>query len=499
MSFDLKNCYGYGDGIFHFNDVDVTENEVVENFNSYAPVAEIQNNLLTIDLENAMLGQFENFVAGKTILIHASAAIDFDNAEKLGKFVVAKIEVADGGNLTLDKNISETFSADDLQIYKIQAVTFANFHCLKIFEGGIVKPAAYSSTKFCGGILALKCSESLRMLGGHILLNDCGIAPYQKNILRPLTSQEKIGTLDADEKAGEENFCDENIFPLNSGDGAAFIFAKEIVQSKSASRIGNIYTHGRSRCRGASDSEYKPAAVTNVGGSSILIATENLDCKPELFAKYREERVSDAEQGKGLARCYIATRNLLPADDKLFHADLISDSARISRDFLIKDFGSGKHGDCEDPTFYVNGITLFKKLGDAKATAVDEFENNPLAAFEVGTKCYGECLNELTILKRDGDIFTFSSPLPLVFCQLITIAEFENFTLTENYDKNFFAIKVKNKCKITGKISGVSYIFADTLEVGENAWLGDKVFLVYRQAFGLSDKNLPKNALVFQV
>lgn len=497
MAFNLKDCYGYGDGIRNFNDVEVLEGQAPENFNSYAPIVEIQNNLVKIDLENAVIGQYEKFMAGEEILIHASASPTLEN-EKLGKFICAKIEVADGGNLTLDKDISGTFLQEDLENYKIQAVTFANFHCLKINSGANVKPLAYSATKYCGGILAIKCSESLQLRGGNILLNDCGIPTYQKNYLRPLTGQEKVGTLDADERAGEENFCEENVFPLNSGDGAAFIFAKEITAEKK-SRIGNIYTHGRLRCRGAQDTEYKPATITNVGGSSIFIVTETFSCAGAVLAKYREERISEAEQGKGLARCYIATRKLLPPDDKLFHADLISDAARISRDFLIKDFGSGKFDDCENPQYPLNGRMLLKVISKNRAVKLLEPENNPLAKFEVGRKCLSTFGNEFEIVGVEDEIFTFSPQLPNEMAEIISLPEFENFTLTEDWSDDFFALKVKNKCKISGKISGYSYIVADTLEVDENTWLGDCVFLVYRQAIGLSDKNLPKNATVFQV
>ena len=68
-------------------------------------------------------------------MIHASASAT--KADKLGKFVCAKITIADDGDLTLDKDISATFTAADLLDYKIQAVTFTNFHCLKIKKGGV--------------------------------------------------------------------------------------------------------------------------------------------------------------------------------------------------------------------------------------------------------------------------------------------------------------------------------------------------------------------------
>ena len=230
MAFDLAQVYGFGTG--ELQDVEVDDPELHDDFNSYAAVTEIRYNEITIDLDNASLGVFENFSAGNDILIHASAS--YGATEKLGKFICAKITYAEeNGVLTLDKDISETFSYEDATTYKIQAITFANFHCLKIQQGALVAPHRYDATKFYGGILAIKCSHSLELNGGHITLSDTGIPVFQKDLLRPSLEQEVLGELDASDRAGEENFCNDNIFPLNSGDGAAFIYArKRILQRR---------------------------------------------------------------------------------------------------------------------------------------------------------------------------------------------------------------------------------------------------------------------------
>ena len=496
MAFNLEECYGYGRG-HNFTDFETTAGQVSRDFNSYAALSDISANLITIDIDNAYVGQFGSFKAGEVILIHASASPTLQT-DKLGKFICAKIEVADSGKLKLDKDISATFTAEDLENYCVQAVTFAEFHCLKVSAKSAIQPQIYSTEHKHGGILAVKVSDTLT-LDGDIDLTDCGISTYQKDYLRPLTDQELHGELDADERSGEENYCINNIFLLNSGDGAAFIFAKKIVATDDA-RIGNPATHGKIFCRGAEDSPYKPSNVTNVGGSSILLATDEPNYSTLNFAKYRTSSESDAKKGKGLARCYIATKVYSTCDDALFHADIISDYARISTKHYITDFGDGRHGDIENPTFRLNEVQTLHRISDFKA----EFLLKPkkgLANFAVGTKCliicnYFPVLNEITAL--EGDVVTFKNKLADEVCSCITVPEVENFALNQDFDiSDIFALFVKDKCKISAKIKATSFIFARELEVASGAWLGDKVFCVYNSLTGELASAVPEGSLTF--
>ncbi len=494
MAFNLEDCYGFGKG-HNFTDYEIPAGQVSRDLNSYALITDINANLITIDIEKAYIGQFGSFKAGEVILIHASASPTLQT-EKLGKFICAKIEVAEDGFLTLDKNISTIFADDDLENYCIQAITFAEFHCLKICSGAAVQPQIFSSANHYGGILAVKVSDTLT-LHGDIDLTDCGISTYQKDYLRPLTTQEINGTLNADPQAGEENYCINNIFPLNSGDGAAFIFAKELFTYRNA-RIGNPETHGKINCRGAADSPFKPSNITNIGGSSILICTETTKIFPINLAKYRRLSDSDAKKGKGLARCYVATQDYCKGDDALFHADVISDHARLSRTHKVIDFGTGKHGDSQNPTFRLNERIVFHRISDNSAEIVVNNKKG-LATLKTGTKCiminFISTFNE--IVEVNGDVVTFKNKLTDEIFPCITIAEFENLTLTQDFEEDYFAVMVKNKCKIAGKIKATSFIFANELELSSGAWLGERVLLAANKITGDLASAVPKGAFTF--
>ena len=495
MAFDLAQVYGFGTG--ELQDVEVDDPELHDDFNSYAAVTEIRYNEITIDLDNASLGVFEKFSAGSDILIHASAS--YGATEKLGKFICAKITYAEeNGVLTLDKDISETFSYEDATTYKIQAITFANFHCLKIQQGALVAPQPYSATKFYGGILAIKCSHSLELNGGHITLSDTGIPVFQKDLLRPSLEQEVLGELDASDRAGEENLCNDNIFPLNSGDGAAFIFAKEIISSN-FSRIGNTLTHGKIFCRGARDSKFKPSNTTNIGGSSILIANKKGNVALLNLAKYRN---SNSAVGKGLARCCVAT--YLPFFDdgnKLYFNDTISDVARVSRDFKLYDFGTGSYGNVENPNYKLNNyIGLRNSCGTV--ADIDYLGVNGAAAFKVGAKCIvvgsDRKFKIAEVVEIENNCVTFDQLLPKNAYYALTLPEFENLTLTQDYEGDIFAVLVKNKLKVSGKIEGRCYIFADTLECS-GARLGtDRLVLVAKNVSDIDAATLPADNAVYK-
>jgi len=503
MSFNLEACYGFGSGS-NFTDYEVESGQVFDNFNSYARITAIRANLLTSDKEGAYLGQFGRFNAGETLLIHASTSSNGSTA-KLGKFICAKIEVANAGNLTLDKDISSTFDASDLANYNLQAVTFAEFHCLKIY--GAILPQTYSSTALHGGILAIKVSDILRV-EGVIDLTDKGISTYQKDYLRPLIDQEITGELDSSADAGKENICNNNIFPLNSGDGAAFIFAKTII-SKPSARIGNPSTHGKINCRGAADSIFKPSNVTNVGGSSILLICKNENISTTNLAKYRTTFSSDAKKGKGLARCYIATDTELkfaPStkehdNNKLYYADLIEDKSRLSRNHKLRNFGRGLLGNVENPKVRLNTLSNITPI-DEKVALMTKKLSNGWANVTAGARAIilSEYPQVTTLTNIDGDLYYFAENLPTEaenYLQ-VTVPEFEKLTLTQEFSDEVFAAMVKDKCKITGKIqSQLTFIFAKELEVGEGAWLGEVVFICAESVTGDLEKCVGTDGLYF--
>lgn len=494
MAFNLEDCYGFGAG-HNFTDYETVAGQVSRDLNSYALITDINANLITIDINNAYLGQFGTFKAGEVILIHASASPTL-KTEKLGNFICAKIEVANAEKLTLDKDISATFDASDLDNYCIQAVTFAEFHCLKVNAGSAIQPQIYSSSAHHGGILAIKVTDKLT-LNGDIDLTDCGISTYQKDYLRPLTDQEIKGTLDADELAGQENYCNNNNFLLNSGDGAAFIFAKIINADKNA-RIGNPDTHGKKYCRGAEDTTFKPSNITNVGGSSLLIVADRIYFNSVTLAKYRKISDSIAKKGKGLARCYIATQNYFHKDERLFHADIISDYARLSVKHNVTDFGTGKNQTCENPTYRLNTLQVLNRITNYSAEILLNNEKS-LAPIAAGTKVLMlgvfPKLNE--IIGVDGNVVTFKYKLTEDILRGLTVPEFENFTLTQNYYiSDIFAVMVSNKAKFSSKINADhSFIFANDLEIVSGAWLGDEVMVAYKTLTGDLKSAVPEGSL----
>jgi len=482
MAFDLQSCYGFGRGA-DFTDYEVESGEVFDDFNSYAL--------------NAYLGQFGSFKAGEVILIHASSSPTMSTA-KLGKFICAKIEVANNDVLTLDKDISTTFSTADLADYYIQAVTFAEFHCLKIY--GAVTPQIYSSTAHHGGIFAIKVADKLT-LEGVIDLTDKGISTYQKDDLRPLTSQELEGTLDADDLAGNENYCINNIFPLNSGDGAAFIFAEKIKAKKKA-RIGNPSTRGKFNCRGAADSPFKPSNVTNVGGSSILIVAENKEIFSLNLAKYRTTFDSDAKRGKGLARCYIALgkKNFYgDNDDKLYHADLISDYARLSREFKVRDFGSGIYGSVDSPRIRLNSFAEITPVKNNVGILRNQFRG--LAALNEDSRCvlFNPDPVFCNLSSVGNDVAEFYKPIFSGLegsLEIAAMPEFENLTLTQKDTGNIFAVYVRNKFSLSAVLNfNKVIIFAKEIELSGSAKFCGKVMLCAEKITG--DLDAPKDSLIF--
>ena len=491
MSLNLNSFYKFGSG--NLNDVEIDSLTAVTNFNSYAKIIGIDGDKISIDTDTAFQGQFEKFDAGNTILIHCSASPTGQTA-KLGKYLCAKILLTanSGTVLTLDKVVTNIFTDSDLDDYFLQAITFANFHCLTVHKNAIIAPQNFSPFTQIGGILAIKCSDTLTLDGGYIALNNCGIPLNWKESFRPLTDQEISGTLDSDSLAGDENYLTQERFLLNSGDGAVFIAAKNFVTDIDA-RIGNIFTHGNPDCRGADDSALKPSNVTNIGGSSIFIATGKNNLKAINLAKYRMKTNSNADVGKGLARCYISADNYpLRQDGKLYFLDTNANPARFSKKYNLYNFGSGKYGTVENPNYRLN----------SKAKLYFDMQNviyaiptisHALAKFSAGTKVWFEdnLFFIATLLKTEDNYYTFDKKIPFKCNNCFAIPEFENFTLTQDYDFEDFIIQVSNNCTIGGKISGNCIIFAKNLNLLPGAKLGDRCFLVADSVSGFDENYVP--------
>lgn len=318
----------YGDG--NLGDVVISDGSY-NKINSFARITAINGNIITIDAENAFVGDFEHFTAGNEVLIHVSATNATDTA-MLGAFMTCKIELVDRNILTLDKPVFDI----DLERYYVQAVTIANFKNVYLMEGAILSPPQYSPFLFIGGILAVKAWNEFSFEGGHIDLTECGIPTKYKDRLRPITYQESAarGELDSGSLAGEENFITDKIL-MNAGDGVCYLAAKELICDGN-SRIGNINTYGKAHCRAAADTKFKPSNTINIGGSTIIIAAETIKhFDTRMFAKYRDSRL---DAGKGLSRCFIATESNIAYDDKLYAADLIANPYRVVENLGVYSF-----------------------------------------------------------------------------------------------------------------------------------------------------------------
>lgn len=259
--------------------------QVISTVNSYARVTAISATSITINTANQTTGT-ATFKVNAKILLHVSAATGKDYKKYLGKWLIANVTAMQSNVLTLDKDPTKIIPISELSKYYVQAVAIAQYKNLTLSTGTIITPPIYNASSYHGGIVAIMCSDTLKFAGGSISLTDRGI-PATSKTLRPLLKQESSGTLDVDTYSGWENYCAET-FPLNSGDGAAFIITKKLVCTDT-SRIGNVSSYGSQYHRGATDSVgSKPSKVTNIGGSSIFIAAETIEnFQIKMLAKYR--------------------------------------------------------------------------------------------------------------------------------------------------------------------------------------------------------------------
>ena len=480
--FDLNKIYHFGEG--SLGDVSVEDGATVK-INSYARVTDFTANTVTFDKDNALLGDFEKFSAGNVILIHVSAG---SKTDYLGKFLFAKILLTEDNILTVDKDFSQILPTTELENYFVQIVTCADFDCLKLKSGAIIAPTSYNPYHYHGGILVLKCLNNLIFDGGNISLTDCGI-PCNKKDLRPTLDLEKNAVLDSDTNAGEENFLADR-FLLNAGDGAAFIFAKNIISNKNA-RIGNLNSHGKPLCRGADDSTFKPSNVTNIGGAGILIAAETIqNFSPTLISKYREKSSSLSEIGQGLAHAFIALDNPLKQDGKLFASDFISNDFRLHDKFNLHGFGDSSAGDWTNPPFQLN-----------KSAKIYFCQNDKYFFESDSGRAAGAFLPGSQIILKNNTDFVFAKILSVeedyfvadtVFNATIAYScpEFANFTLNKHFiSKNVFALFSGDSCDLSGAEIDAELIFivAKNLTFNSLSKLNAQTFICADSISGLTD------------
>ena len=441
--------FDFGNG--KLGDVEIKDG-LTQNLNAYARVKNISGNVF--EIENATESAFANFTAGETVLIHISATNGTD-AELLGKYDLATIELVSDNRLTLDK----TFDAD-LNYFYVQLVTVPQFKNLTL-TNAVIAPPAYDIFKFIGGLVVFQVFDNFKMENSQIDLTDAGIPTQKKLTYRPLTLQEYEGETDGAKRAGEENFITAERLILNAGDGVLFAQVYNFVADEN-SRIGNPKTHGRANCRGAADSSFKPSNVTNIGGSTILLVFKatgnsneatgkNAEAMPlTLLAKYRS---ADAITGRGLARCYIASNTPLPADEKLFAKDILKDLSRVQK-LGVENFGAGVFGTLENPNYPLNNFAQVAAVIGNKLYFGEKTLNGFMTFYTGGAAVVRNDAGEFRftkIIDAQSDYVEVEN-LPPNPTNIIAVPQFENLTLGNYNCEKFLAVAVSDTLTINGEI-----------------------------------------------
>lgn len=448
MAFDIKANGSYGSGAL--GDVNNPSGQI----NSYAQVSSYTATTITYNTSYISNGSYGRFTAGQEILIHVSATTSgATDTTYLGKYLVCKIVSVSGATLTIDKDFTQILPLANRSTYQIQIISICQFQNLTLTSSSITAPV-YNVTNQYGGIVALKCSDTLSLSGGNINLNNIGI-PYSSTGYRPLTAQETQGTRDDDTFSGFENSITASQFMLNCGDGAAFIIAKKII-ANSISRIGNPSCSGSQFGRGAVDSVNYDSSYSNQGGSTILIACQDFAAfNPTLIAKYRT--VANGA-GRGLARCYIASDTKLRNDEGLYAYDCLSNNTRIMQTLNIKDYGDGSNGILTNPAQSLNNYAPVSSIDASGAViTIGTPTTSGIAPFAVGSMAMFHCsklkassdysyFGKFVVAKiigysgntvtLDTSIFTANIPANIYnayYCQLITIPQTTNATFSKQH------------------------------------------------------------------
>ncbi|MEG0431051.1 MAG: hypothetical protein RR536_05690, partial [Anaerovoracaceae bacterium] len=433
MAYVTEGNYGYGDGLN--NDVTNPTGQI----NSYANITAYTVNTVTIGTPSN--GAYEKFEVGREIMIHVSATNGTSQEYAyLGKYEIARITAVSGNVLTIDKDFTKKMPVGEFAKYQVQAIAIAKFRNLGLTRTTIT-PIPYSVTNKYGGILLIKCSEKLSFSGGNISLLDKGI-PIANAAYRPLTTQEQVGkgNADTDKYSAWENHITIRDFLLNAGDGALMLWAKTFSQLSGLSRIGGN-TAGSHFKRGGK------------GGSSIaIICDEWVGFNPVIISKNKNS-------GQGLGRCYIATNTKLRNDEGLYAYDCISNPLRLIKNINISGYGSGILGNVTNPNLPINNYARVTKISaDGKTIEYTAKTSNGMAQIGVGNKIMFHISKHLNsnnmsllgkfiivnILADDGNKITTKESISNIInpeqlssynCQIISIAEFNNLTISKDYNK----------------------------------------------------------------
>ena len=509
-----SNYLGYGGGDIGVNQIYSTEKIV----NSYAKVLIIATNQITIGNSLTDAQGFGTFEIGDEVLVHVAA---YKGSEAIctprGKWINAVIRsktAGEGGNTVLklskscanlckDLTTGTTFpiaqSADADGLF-IQVVSIPHFYRLRLDTGGSITCPEFTAANGYGGVVALKCSSSLILNGGHINVAGKGIQSDEIATLwnsGSLRHENEDGSRDLRKSAGWENYRARQHLTINSPDGAVFVMTKELEVRKNTSRIGNPQATGVARLRSATasvsyDGDYV-TAYDKIGGASIfMVASTISNWSPNVIAKYPSN--TDETLRRGRQRCYIASNTKLPTDEGLYSYDIISKSGRLTSMCNVTSFGDGSNNACDASSAKQNQMNSYASINKVTTTQTDNEETSKLKIgtisngayvqnFPVGSlvmvhvsqkaaedvqyvgrfmlaKVVSTKAQEVTIDKAvfadEPDITTDKYNL-----QLIAIPQFTTFTLTGENDKTpaynsetgcggLFAIAVSDLCNISG-------------------------------------------------
>ena len=469
MSFDIDAAGGFGSGYFNIGSLNEADNNYANReFGLWATVTAVNGNVLTLGRFIGKPGSFGgNYGMIDHVLIHhtlcKSTSPSDAVAANLGKWEVRRIISDflcpdegcyydnDGnlnriGDLPSETNYKISLDADpdiDLDNFFVQVAFIFEFE--NINTAITLQSVAYSygkcqgtlETGFCGGIMAFKVSNTFTfnsedvgddtIVYCRINLEGGGI-PKEFADYRPLMPHEKSGTGedDTDIVSGSENSICHRRLPMNVGDGILFLLARNInftdpgdFSGHNRPRIGNWFSEGVPYCRGSNTSPNKPSGVTNIGGSTILIASESIkNFNPKVISKYRSGSSSDGK-GKGLARAYIAcpykgievyqsqseALNYIPADEGLYALDFLSNNTQLYDNCKIRSFGEGTMGNC---IYQLTGHVFPNRYVKISSTGTNyviidpntmKFSDDTSPEFKVGALCM---LHILSV--RTGDI-----------------------------------------------------------------------------------------------
>ena len=431
MALDLNSVNGYGDG-----SLGVITNPAGQ-INSYANVTAIGALGYQITIGTPSVGIYETFAVGKEIAIHVSAGNGTStDTTYLGAKLHCKITAVSGSVLSIDKDFTAVLPTAVFANYQVQAITVAQFKSLTLSSGSITPPAYSVSNKY-GGIILAKCTDTVTFSGGSINLVDKGI-PVASTAYRSRTAQEINGTADTDKYAGWENHETLRKFLLNAGDGAAMIMAKHYVQTGTASRIGGT-TAGAQFVRGT------------IGGSTIaLVCGDMTGFDPSIISKTKGS-------GQGLGRCYIASDTKLRNDEGLYAYDCISNPYRLMQALNIKNYGDGSLGDITNPTVPLNNYAKIVAISaDGKTvsytnktiTGMAPISTGALVMFHISKHTDSADMSFLgkfiiaKVLTDDGANMVLDTAVTRIFdvsklikynCQVISVAQFNNLTISTTY------------------------------------------------------------------